>query len=173
MASNSKTFWDIEKEKTWKIYILFGILTILYFCPVFVIWSLIKFFVDVKHSVQGRGSSFTFYGTDTLIIFAGAAVAAGIHWYYSNKKVVSKVLSLLGAKAPDKRDKYHAMFQNIVDEIETAAGGLKVERFILPTGAMNAFALADLSGRRVIGITEGLLSRLHRDELQAVIAHEM
>jgi heat shock protein HtpX len=168
-----KTFWDIEKEKTWRIYVLFGILIIFYFCPVFVIWTLIKFFLDVKRTLHSSGSSFRFFATDTWIIFAAAALAAGIHWYYSNKRVVGRVLSLLGAKSPDKRDKYHYIFQNIVDEIETAAGGLKVERFILPTGAMNAFALADLSGRRVLGITEGLLSRLNREELQAIVAHEM
>lgn len=169
----SKTFWDIEKEKTWRIYILFGVLIIFYFCPVFVVWSLIKLFLDAKHSLYTKSSTFHLFGTDTWVILAAAALAAGIHWYFSNKKVVSQVLHLLGAKVPDKRDKYHSMFQNIVDEIETAAGGFKVERFILPTGAMNAFALADLSGRRVLGITEGLLSRLSRNELQAVIAHEM
>jgi heat shock protein HtpX len=168
-----KTLWDIEKEKTWQIYVLFVILIILYFCPVFVIWTLIKFFLDVKRTLSSSSSSLRFFGSDTLIIFAAAALAAGIHWYYSNKRVVSQVLSLLGARIPDKMDKYHCIFQNIVDEIETAAGGLKVERVILPTGAMNAFALADLSGRRVLGITEGLLSRLNREELQAVVAHEM
>ncbi|MGB3340060.1 MAG: zinc metalloprotease HtpX [bacterium] len=168
-----KTFWDIEKEKTWRIYILFGFLIMLYFCPVFVIWSLIKIFLDIKQSIYGTGSSFQLFDNDTLLILLIAGLAAGIHWYYSNKQIVGKALRLLRAKSPDKRDKYHYMFQNIVDEIETAAGGFKVERFILPTGAMNAFALADLSGRRVLGITEGLLSRLNREELQAVVAHEM
>ena len=172
-ALDQKTFWDIEKEKTWRIYILFAVLVIFYFCPVFVIWTLVKFFLDVKRTIYSNSSSFQIFSTDTWIIFAAAALAAVIHWYYSNKSVVGRILSLLGAQVPDKRDKYHNMFQNIVDEIETAAGGVKVERFILPTGAMNAFALADLSNRRVLGITEGLLSRLNRDELQAVIAHEM
>jgi heat shock protein HtpX len=173
LDANPKTFWDIEKEKTWRIYILFGILIIFYFCPVFVMWSLIKIILDIRYSLYETGSSFQLFGSDILFILITAGLAAGIHWYYSNKKVVSKALRLLGAKSPDKRDKYHYMFQNIVDEIETAAGGFKVERFILPTGAMNAFALADLSGRRVLGITEGLLSRLNREELQAVVAHEM
>jgi len=172
-AQEFKTFWDIEKEKTWRIYVLFTILILLYFCPVFVLWSLVKFFIDIRQSLYRAGSSFKFFGLDTLVVLIVAAVAAGIHWYYSNKGVVSNVLRLLGAKYPDKRDKYHYMFQNVVDEIETAAGGFKVERYVLPTGAMNAFALADLNGRYVIGITEGLLSRLNREELQSVVAHEM
>jgi heat shock protein HtpX len=168
-----KTFWDIEKEKTWRIYVLFCILILFYFFPVFIIWSLFKVFLELKHTLNQTATSFHIFGLDTLLIFAAAGLAAGIHWYYSNKMVVSKALHLLGARTPDKRDRYHCTFQNIVDEIETAAGGIKVERFILPTGAMNAFALADLNGRRVIGITEGLLSRLTRSELQAVVALEM
>ena len=170
---NPKTFWDIEKEKTWRIYVLFAVLILLYFCPVFILWSLIKFFIDIRQTLYRAGSAFELFDFDTFVVLIIAVIAAGIHWYYSNKRVVGKALRLLGAKSPDKRDKYHYMFQNIVDEIETAAGGFKVERFILPTGAMNAFALADLSGRRVLGITEGLLSRLNREELQAVVAHEM
>ncbi len=38
--------------------------------------------------------------------------------------------------------------------------------------SLNALAAADLKGNAVIGITEGLLSRLTRPQLEAVIAHE-
>jgi heat shock protein HtpX len=96
-----------------------------------------------------------------------------VHWYYSNQNVVPKILNLLRAQPPDKHDKYHTKYSNVVDEITTAAGGISVERYITPTGSMNAFALADLQGRKVVGITEGLLSRATRDELQAVVAHEI
>lgn len=116
---------------------------------------------------------FNIFGTDTWFVLIIAVIASAIHWYYSNTKVVGRILSLLGAQYPDRYDKYHYTFQNVVDEIETSAGGLKVERYILPTGAMNAFALADLNGRKAVGITEGLLSRLTRSELQSVVAHEM
>ncbi len=110
---------------------------------------------------------------DTLYVFMIALVAAALHWYYSNRNVVPKILALLNALPPDKNDTYHAQFNNVVDEISAAAGGIRVERYIMPTGSMNAFALADLEGRQVVGITEGLLSRAERDELQAVIAHEI
>jgi heat shock protein HtpX len=140
---------------------------------VFIIYLVVKFAIYLRLSISGSHRTFEVFGFDTWLVLIIAVVATLIHWYYSNKKVVGKILVLLGAKHPDKYDKYHYIFQNVVDEIETAAGGLKVERYIIPTGAMNAFALADLSGRQVIGITEGLLSRLKRDELQSVVAHEM
>ena len=169
----SRIFWDIEKEKTWRIYALFAFLLLLYLITVFITWLMIRSLIYLRLAMYNINTPFRIITSDTWIILVIATIAAVIHWYYSNTKVVDRILSLLGAKTPDKYDKYHHIFQNVVDEIETSAGGLKVERYILPNGAMNAFALADLSGSKVIGITEGLLSRLSRDELQSVVAHEM
>lgn len=170
---NSKTFWDIEEERTWRIYSLFGFLLLLHFISVFVICTILKFFIYLRLSLYGSNVTFKVFGSNTWFVLIIATIGAVIHWYYSSTKVVNKILLLLGAKRPDKYDRYHSTFQNVVDEIETSAGGLKVERYVLPTGAMNAFALADFKGRKIIGITEGLLSRLNRDELQSIVAHEM
>ncbi len=87
--------------------------------------------------------------------------------------MTSRIIRLLRARLPDRHDRYHQMFQNIVDEVSIAAGGIEIERYIIPTGAMNAFALVDFKGRKVIGVTEGLLSRLTRAELTSVVAHEI
>ena len=128
---------------------------------------------NFRRSLTVPGAQFHVFGWDTLYILIIALIAAILHWYFSNRDVVPRILSLLNARQPDKHDKYHNVFNNIVDEIATAAGGIPVERYIIPTGAMNAFALADLQGRKVVGITEGLLSRATREELQAVTAHEI
>jgi heat shock protein HtpX len=172
-STSTVTFWDIEKQRTWRIYVLFGFLLVLYFISVFIIVSLIKSLLYLRHSISSPDTHFHLLGIDTLYILVIAIAAAMLHWYYSNRNVVSKILTLLHAQRPDKRDKYHNIFNNVVDEVATAAGGMQVERYVLPTGSMNAFALADLQGRKVIGITEGLLSRALRNELQAVSAHEM
>jgi heat shock protein HtpX len=168
-----RTVWDIEKEKTYRIYVLFSFLLILYFVPIFVTWTLVSYALHVRRSLPGVESPFRLLGMDTVVVLGIAAIASIVHWYYSNTHVVHRALFYLGAQHPDKHDRYHYVFQNVVDEMETAAGSRRVERYVLPTGAMNAFALADLSGRQVIGVTEGLISRLTRDELQSVIAHEM
>jgi len=171
--STHKTFWDIEKEKTWRIYFVFAFLLLFYFVPIFAIWVVIKFIIHIKQAVYHPHSPFNIFGLDTFFVLFFAAVVSACHWYYSNKNVVGRILKLLGAKHPDKNDRYHYIFENVVDEIETAAGGLKVERYIIPVGAMNAFALSDFRGRNIVGVTEGLLSRFDRQELQAVMAHEM
>lgn len=172
-GTSAKTFWDIERERTWRIYALFGLLLLFYLLVVFCVVAFVRLLIYVRLSFNDPTISFGFFGTDTYLALLIAGAAAYIHWYYSSSRVVRRVLSLLGAKLPDRYDRYHEVFNNVVDEIETAAGGLKVERYVLPTGAMNAFALADMKGRKVIGVTEGLVSRLDRDELQSVVAHEI
>ncbi|MBN2620986.1 M48 family metalloprotease [candidate division WOR-3 bacterium] len=168
-----KTFWDIEQETTWRISVLFVLLLVLYFVPIYIAWLFIQLILQVRQSIGNNEPSFTFFGISTVFILVIAGLAAIVHWRYSNKNVVSKILALLGANTPDPNDRYHSVFQNIVDEITTAAGSIHVERYIIPTGAMNAFALADVGGRMVVGVTEGLLSRCTREELQGVMAHEV
>ncbi len=167
------TFWDIEKQRTWRIYTLFVFLALLYFVSVFIIFSIVKLLFYLRQSFSIPGAEYHLFGIDTICIILVAFAAAMLHWYYSNRNAVSKILGLLHAQQPDKRDKYHNVFNNVTDEISTSAGGIQVERYVLPIGSMNAFALADLQGRKVVGITEGLLSRATRGELQAIVAHEI
>lgn len=164
-----KTFWEIEKAKTWRIYVLLGCLYLFYFVSIYVLWIFFKFLFWFR----SRDQSFSLFGQDAIIILIIAMAAALAHWYLSSGSVTSRVLKLLKARPPDHHDRYHEMFRNVVDEIATAAGGVEVERCILPTCAMNAFALADFRGRKVIGVTEGLISRLSRHELSSVVGHEM
>ncbi len=164
-----KTFWEIEQEKTWKIYAVLAVLVILYFIPIYFVWLFAKYIIMIR---SGR-SGLSFLGWDTILVLLFALGASVVHWYWSSSRVTERVLQLLRARTPDRHDRYHQVFQNIVDEIEVAAGGIKVDRYVLPTSAMNAFALADLKGRKVVGVTEGLLSRLKRAELTSVVAHEM
>jgi Zn-dependent protease with chaperone function/Zn-finger nucleic acid-binding protein len=172
-AKKTTTFWDIERQRTWRIYLLFGFLLSLYFISVFILASIAKVGIYLRQSLAIPTTGFHLFGLDTVYILIIALSAAILHWYYSNRNVVPKILNLLRAQPPDKHDKYHTKFNNVVDEIKAAAGGIAVERYIIPTGSMNAFALADLQGRKVVGLTEGLLSRATRDELQAVVAHEI
>jgi heat shock protein HtpX len=172
-STKKTTFWDIEEQRTWRIYVIFVFLVTLYFFSVFIIASIFKVLFYLRQSLAAPNTEFHLVGIDTLYVLIIAFIATILHWYYSNHNVVPRVLNLLRAVPPDKHDRYHGIYSNVIDEISAAAGGIQVECYVLPTGSMNAFALADLQGRRVIGITEGLLSRATRDELQGVVAHEM
>lgn len=63
---------------------------------------------------------------------------------------------------------------NILEEMSLAAGLDYVPKlFIINTPEANAFAAGWLKQNAVVGITQGLIDKLDRSEIQAVIAHEV
>jgi len=63
---------------------------------------------------------------------------------------------------------------NILEEMKVAAGLTYMPRlFIIEANYMNAFASGYSEKSAMIAVTEGLLDKLSRTELQAVIAHEL
>ena len=63
---------------------------------------------------------------------------------------------------------------NIVEEMNIASGLPVLPRvYLIGSDTPNAFAVGLNSKRAAVAVTTGLLSRLNRDELQGVIAHEL
>ena len=61
---------------------------------------------------------------------------------------------------------------NVVEEMAIAAGMPIPKVYLLEETSINAFAAGKTPASAVIGVTRGTLTRLTRDELQGVIAHE-
>lgn len=61
---------------------------------------------------------------------------------------------------------------NVVEEMAIASGLPVPPVYLLPEAGINAFAAGFSPGDAVIGVTEGCLQHLNRDQLQGVIAHE-
>jgi heat shock protein HtpX len=104
-----------------------------------------------------------------IMVTASAAIC-----WYSFRKGPSRVLWAAGASevveaaTPEQRQ-----LVNVVEEMAIASG-LPVPRvWIVPDQDLNAFATGLDEQRANIAVTEGLLNSLSRDELQAVVAHEM
>ncbi len=163
------TFFSIKERKAKVILILFSCLILFYFLIAIVIGITIKFFIYL----EGDIASFKFTIVDAIIIFTISALATTIHFYFSVKNAADKILSLLSAEKPCLRDTYHKRLKNIVEEVQIAGGIQNVEVYIIPTTAMNAFALEDFKKRKIIGLTEGALSKLKKEEVKAVLAHEI
>lgn len=64
-------------------------------------------------------------------------------------------------------------FINVADEMAVASGVPRPRLWIVPDDDPNAFATGRDERDAHVAVTEGLLRALDRDELQAVIAHEM
>ncbi|HAV43052.1 TPA: hypothetical protein DCX15_03460, partial [bacterium] len=161
---------EIEQKKRWIISLFFLVLVSLYFLTVLVIGNINKIFVSMICSW-----SLPLYLNlkETIILLIAAFLVSIIHWCISTRDAASKMLKILNAQPIDKKDLYHQRLKNIVEEIRAATGGQKVRCVVIPSISMNAFALMDFKEEPIIGVTEGLLSKLKRRQLEAVVAHEM
>jgi len=155
------TFIDIERQKNWRIWVFFLFLMFLYFVTAMLLAATV--------------SPVALYSSPRSWIFVGmtALVVAGIHFWLAASDMVSTVVRSLDAGPPDPKDDIHKMLMNIMEEMHVVTGNRrKIQCVVIPSLSMNALAAADLRGQAVIGITEGLLSRLTRPQLETVIAHE-
>lgn len=100
-------------------------------------------------------------------------IAAGICWY-SWRFGPRQVLWATGARevtTPETAEERQLL--NVVEEMAIAAGLPMPKVWIVPDDDPNAFATGRDAATASIAVTRGLLETLNRDELQAVVAHEM
>ena len=81
---------------------------------------------------------------------------------------------LASSRATPVTQEVHPMLFNVVEEMTIAANLPKMPKiYIINDPAPNAFATGRSPETASVAVTAGLLTRLNRDELQGVIAHEM
>jgi heat shock protein HtpX len=99
--------------------------------------------------------------------------AAAICWY-SWRHGAERVLWATGAwELIEPGTPEQKQLVNVVEEMAIASGLPKPRVWIVPDADPNAFATGRDAATASVAVTEGLLTTLSRDELQAVIAHEM
>lgn len=111
-----------------------------------------------------------FSGRGLLGLWGIGAVAALLHTTWSRLVVMDRLHGRIPVEKPDPFDGRYRRLLNIVDELCIAAGVPTPEVHVLPSVALNAFAL-EAAGKRRLYVTQGALSLLDRDELQGVVAH--
>jgi heat shock protein HtpX len=101
------------------------------------------------------------------------ALGAGLAAYAFNTGP-EKILWATGARQIETpRTEDERRLVNVVDEMCIAAALPKPKLWIVPEQDPNAFATGLGPERAHVAVTEGLLQVLNRDELQAVIGHEL
>jgi heat shock protein HtpX len=116
---------------------------------------------------------------DSIIFFSSWGVLAAfillglsLLWtWIAFKRGDRIVMKMTGAQLAN-RDSEPQLY-NVVEEMALAAGLSTPAVYIIETDAMNAFATGMSPTTASVAVTRGLLNRLTRDELQAVIGHEM
>jgi heat shock protein HtpX len=107
-------------------------------------------------------AAFIFFGLLVWLVLAAVA--------YSSGDSILLTLSHAREVTPEINPRLY----NVVEEMKIAAGlPVMPKIFIIDVPSANAFATGRNLSSCAIAVTAGLLTRLNRDELQGVIAHEM
>jgi len=171
-AKFSKDFYEMQKQQWRKSLFVFLVLILFYLLAVslaiFVFTAIIGLFLREK----------PLSSPDTLLALSYASIVitliiATFHYFDAKSHGAKFIRKRLLAQPPDLSDRYHKQFANTLDEMRIAGGLPRVHPYILPTFAINSMALIESDGTPSVLVTEGLIAEFTRDELQAVIAHEL
>ncbi len=105
-----------------------------------------------------------------IVVTTIAAIVAWVSW----RKGPQQVLWSTGAReltAPQTFEEKQLV--NVVEEMAIAAGLPKPKVYVVDDPDPNAFTTGRDAATSCIAVTTGLLAAVNREELQAVIAHEM
>lgn len=102
-----------------------------------------------------------------------SVVAAGLSWHAWSAGP-SEILWAVGAREVLKpANPKEALFLNVAEEMAIASGVPRPRLWVISDVDPNALATGHGPGSSSIAVTEGLLELCTREELQAVVAHEM
>jgi heat shock protein HtpX len=105
----------------------------------------------------------------TIIALIVGSLSAG----WGLQSGAKAVLSSAQAFPVPQDDPQYQTLRNVVDEMTIASGQPHPQVYIIPDPDPNAFATGKDPEHSYIAVTQGLLQKLNREELQGVIAHEM
>lgn len=86
---------------------------------------------------------------------------------------INMIVEATGARTPNETNLKEIQLLNVVGEMSLAAGIPMPKVYIVPDRDLNAFATGFSPQKAYVFVTEGLLNELNREELQAVVAHEI
>ncbi len=104
-----------------------------------------------------------------IIVFAGIiSVVSALSGYFWGDKLILKISNA----QPAKRNQ-HFNFFTAAENLSIAGQIPKPDLYVINSPAMNAFATGRNPEHAVICATSGLINKLNKSELEAVIAHEI
>lgn len=101
------------------------------------------------------------------------AIAGGMAWWGYRFGATALVKASGGREIIDPTTDAESRLVNVVDEMTIASGVKRPRIWLIPDSAPNAFATGVHADDSHIAVTQGLLDICSRDELQAVVGHEM
>lgn len=125
----------------------------------------------------GIGADFFLYGSGAGPGFPIATIGALLFGAGSSLWALRAgdraVLESANARPVDRSDPGEQQLDNIVEEMAIAGGLPKPAVYVIPDRDPNAFATGTGPEKSSVAVTAGLIEALNREELQAVVSHEM
>ena len=159
---------DRARRNTSRLLFLFG-------AAVIALVALTDLAVAVAFGFLGANASID---PERLLMVSGVVCAGiGLACLFKHLQLArggKVVAEMLGGRLldPASTEPAERRLLNIVEEMALAAGLPVPPVYVLPEASINAFAAGHASADAVIGVTEGSMRLLARDELQGVVAHE-
>ncbi|TSB45808.1 zinc metalloprotease HtpX [Alkalicoccobacillus porphyridii] len=119
----------------------------------------------------GAAITYTYIG-DYISGIVLAAVLGGVYTLFMLSSSTNVVMRMNHAREVRSADD-HAYLWNTVDSLSLVAQIPQPRIFIIQDASPNAFAAGTSPKKAAVAVTTGLLDRLNREELEAVIAHEI
>ncbi|MDQ7014098.1 MAG: M48 family metallopeptidase [Planctomycetota bacterium] len=158
------TFHDlIRKNKRQSVLLIGGMLLL--------VTALGSALGAVAVAYGGGGGDLTVFLPSVILGGIAALVVGSIATIWSWFSGSKTILRMMGAIEMNQ-DADPELF-NVVDEMRIAAGLPMPKVYLINDTALNAFATGRDPEHGVVAVTRGLRDKLNRDQLQAVIAHEM
>lgn len=107
-------------------------------------------------------------GTFVIPLAGGVALVSALVGYFGGDRIalaVNGAVPIENADAPE-------LFR-VVENLAITAGLPMPKVYLIPSPAVNAFATGRDPRHASIAVTEGLVRRLEKDELEGVLAHEL
>jgi len=130
-------------------------------------WFLITAFL-VLVILLGWSLSYIFESPIILYIAVVISVVMSFSSYWHSDKII---LSMTNSKPIKKQD--HPELYRIVENLSITAGLPMPKVYIINDSSPNAFATGRDPKHGVVCVTQGLLDKLEKSELEGVIAHEL
>ena len=128
-------------------------------------------------TLLGMGADMFLYGSGASpglpVVTIGALLFGSGSALWSLRGGDRAVLDSTHARPLDLSDPRQKTLDNVVEEMAIAAGLPKPAVYVVPDPDPNAFATGSGPEKSSIAVTAGLLGTLTREELQAVVSHEM
>lgn len=168
-------FFEVQRRQKRKTYILFFFLIGFYVCAslLLVMVALVSLGLFLPgYGLIWNNSAGAFWKLFLFCLLLSGFFAL-FHFGTALRSGAAFIRERLKAQQPDGADLYHQQVVNMIEEMRLACGIPKVHSFVIPSVAINSMALIESDGCPSIVVTEGLLADCTREEVQAVVAHEL